>query len=295
MINYISLGVEIEFIKITRMKYNFNICRFESIFKGYNVQIPLILFLNVFILEVNAQMRSACFWVEGAVHNEDNSKAIDIVQSRANAFIFEGKHDDYYKWKLKKYREHQRVFNSFSKKIESVGNENEKDSLRLLQKKRSYEMRKIENPYPRHDYVVLIKPSFAPTCGFAVDKDKIVYMNITKYKLKKMKVWYKVESSTVVVPQEICSATRSMMDNIVNSAVVSTDGRRILDGTTFSVIVGRHPTHMVSSKETGDVIRKAAIELLQSICDAAKNNNVSVINAQLQEIKRLESIYHGLR
>ena len=256
-----------------------------------------VLLLLVFVFDMKAQMPSPRFYSEGAVHDEDFSLGVDWVQARANAFIYEGKHDKFYKWEFKKYHKKKQEYKAFSKKIESIHNEGKRDSLYTLYKYKSQSDRsiKVTNPYPRHNYVVIIAPSFSPTCGFAVGKEKLIYMEMAKHNLQKPNGKYKVTSLATEVQPELCKALRSLMDNIVNSARVSTNSLRTLDGITYNIIVGNHPTHMVSSNITNNKTKGAVLELLQKLCDAAKNNDADIIKAQLPEIQRLDSIYYELR
>ncbi len=140
----------------------------------------------------------------------------------------------------------------------------------------------------------MIRPSFKPTVGFAVDKDKIVFMSYFLKDPKKPDSKIEIRPTTTEVSQDFCQAFRSLMDNITNSARVSNRGANTLDGTTYSIITGFLPTHMVSTKDSGDPTKKAVLELVQKICDAARNNDASAVNAQLQETKRLEAIYKEL-
>lgn len=259
------------------------------------LKVAFFALVSLFSFDVYAQSPSPRFMAEGAVHDEIFTGGIDLAQARANAFIYEGKHDDYFKFekraglKLKKKRK------SLYAKVKLEDEDDRKDVI--CEKIELYKQKKglLKNPFPMHRYVVIIKPSFKPVVGFAVDEDKLVFMSSSMKNPKNPNSKIIISSSTTKVSPEWCQALRELMENIINSAKVSDRGFNILDGTSYYVIAGPMPTHMVSSGGTGEASRKAATELFQKICDAAKNNDDVAICAQLQEIKRLSAVYQELR
>ncbi len=255
--------------------------------------VALFAFVSVFSPELHAQSTSSRFWAEGAVHDESFTVGYDAIQACANAFIYEGKHDEYFKFERRAWHKKRKKYKSLSARI----SEDEDDRKDIIREKIEQYMQKkgqLQNPYPLHGYVVMIRPSFKPTVGFAVDKDKIVFMSYFLKDPKKPDSKIEIRPTTTEVSQDFCQAFRSLMDNITNSARVSNRGANTLDGTTYSIITGFLPTHMVSTKDSGDPTKKAVLELVQKICDAARNNDASAVNAQLQETKRLEAIYKEL-
>jgi hypothetical protein len=86
------------------------------------------------------------------------------------------------------------------------------------------------------------------------------------------------------------------MDNIVESAKLTYDLPKVLDGTTYSIIDGHFPCYMVKSyggSRNND--EGAACRLLEKLAEAAKQKDAATINAQLEEIKRLDAIYSALK
>jgi len=234
-----------------------------------------------------AQSSNSRFVAEGAVH-EDLEE--DRVQTRANAFIYEGKYEEYRKWKLQIKKESQKMYKAFKKKTKKTEDEDVRDSLYEEHKRKSYNLVYQPNPYPKHGYVVIIRPSFAHTRGFAVEKDKVVYMD---YALTDeiMNV------SATEISEDVCKALRSLMDNIVESARLTHDLDGTIDGTFYYIIVGAYPTHMVKSHGGGGRNNEegAACRLLEKLSEAAKQKDAATINAQLEEIKRLDAFYSALK
>lgn len=252
--------------------------------------VALFVFAIIFAPELHAQSHSSRFWAVGAVHDESFTVGYDLIQARANAFIYEGKHDEYFKFERLAWHKRRKKYKSLSAKI----SEDEDDRKDIIREKIEQYMQKkglLKNPFPMHRYVVIIEPSFKPVVGFAVDEDKLVFMSSSMKKNKKPNSKIIISSSTVKVSQEWCQSLRGLMDNIVNSAKVSNSGSNTLDGTSYYVITGPMPTHMVSSKNTSEPV----VVLLQKICDAAKNNDEAAIGALLLEIKRLSAVYQELR
>ena len=102
--------------------------------------------------------------------------------------------------------------------------------------------------------------------------------------------------SATEISEDVCMALRSLMDNIVESAKLTYDWPKVLDGTTYSIIDGHFPCYMVKShggsrnNEEG-----AACRLLEKLSEAAKQKDAATINAQLEEIKRLDAFYSALK
>ena len=246
--------------------------------------------------ETSAQNKGIRFLAEPAFHDELHHYGyVDAFQARANAFVFEGKHDEYFKWEKQLRRKAQRAYKAVQKKMKKTKDEDVRDSLFCIYKEQYSRRNQLANPYPRHNYVVIIRPSFSPTCGFAVEKDKLVYMGIVKSDLKKSSIKFDVNASDTDVSQEFAEAMRSLMDNIVYSASVSDRMYTTLDGTTYDILTGPFPTHMVKSEGGGNNDEGAVCHLLEKLCEAAKNNDSQAINAQLSETKRLDAIYRALR
>ena len=241
-----------------------------------------------------AQSPSPRFTAEGAVHDEIFTDGFDLTQARANAFIYEGKHDEYFKFAKRAWLKLKKKRKSLYAKVKVEDEDDRKDII--CEKIEQYKQKKglQKNPFSRHRYVVIIEPSSKPTVGFAVDEDKLVFMSSSTKNPKKPNSKIIISSSTTKVSPEWCEALRDLMDNVVVSARVSNNGSNALDGTTYYVIAGPMPTHMVSSGSTGEASRKAATELFQKIGDAAKNNDEAAIGALLHEIKRLNAVYQEL-
>ena len=125
--------------------------------------------------ETSAQNKGIRFLAEPAFHDElQHYGYVDAFQARANAFVFEGKHDEYFKWEKQMRRKAQRAYKAVQKKMKKTKDEDIRDSLFCIYKEQHSRRNQPANPYPRHNYVVIIRPSFSPTCGFAVEKDKLV-------------------------------------------------------------------------------------------------------------------------
>lgn len=254
-----------------------------------------LMLVNFFSFEMSAQNPSPRFMAEPAVHDRGFGFGSDLVQARADAFIFEGKCKEYYKWEYKRYQQNRQEYKSFCKKAKSIKDEDARDSLYSLYKQQSQEKKSVQNPYPRHNYVVMITPSLNPTCGFAVENDQLVYLEITNLDPKKPDAKCNVLTSDTEVSPELCKTMRSLMDNIVNSAIVTDRRSKRMDGSTYSIITGPFPTHMVKSYGGGQNAEAAVCSLLERLCKAAKNKDATAINAELSEIQRLSSIYQKLR
>ena len=234
-----------------------------------------------------AQSSNSRFVAEAAVHEYLEE---DRVQTRANAFIYEGKFEEYRKWQLHIKKENRKMEEAHKKKMKKIKDEDVRDSIHEEYRRKHYNLVYQPSPYPKHDYVVIIRPSFAHTRGFAVEKDKVVYMDYTLTD-EIMNV------SATEASEDVCKALRSLMDNIVESARLTHDLDGTLDGTFYYIIVGPWPpTHMVKShggsrnNEEG-----AACRLLEKLSEAAKQKDAATINAQLEEIKRLDAFYSALK
>ena len=233
-----------------------------------------------------AQSSNSRFVAEGAVHEYLEE---DRVQTRANAFIYEGKFEEYRKWQLQIKKESRKMEEAHKKKMKKIKDEDVRDSLYEEYKRQRYNFVYQPCPYPQHEYVVIIRPTLKPTRGFAVEKDKVVYMDYTQPNAI-------MNVSATEVSEDVCKALRSLMDNIVESAKLTYDGPKVLDGTTYSIIDGHFPCYMVKShggsrnNEEG-----AACRLLEKLSEAAKQKDAATINAQLEEIKRLDAFYSPLK
>ena len=234
-----------------------------------------------------AQSSNSRFVAEGAVHEYLEE---DRVQARANAFIYEGKFEEYRKWHLHIKKESRKMEEAFKKKMKKIKDEDVRDSLYEEYKRQRYNFVYQPCPYPQHEYVVIIRPTLKPTRGFAVEKDKVVYMDYNKLESGPLNI------SATEISEDVCMALRSLMDNIVESAKLTYDGPKVLDGTTYSIIDGHFPCYMVKShggsrnNEEG-----AACRLLEKLSEAAKQKDAATINAQLEEIKRLDAFYSALK
>ena len=228
-----------------------------------------------------AQSSNSRFVAEGAVHEYLEE---DRVQARANAFIYEGKFEEYRKWQLHIKKESRKMEEAHKKKMKKIKDEDVRDSLYEEYKRQRYDFVYQPCPYPQHDYVVIIRPSFEPTRGFAVEKDKVIYMDYAKSKSA-----LSMNVSETEASEEVCKALKSLMDNIMESAKFTLEPPKILDGTSYDIIDGGFPCYMVTS-HGGDVCK-----LLEKLSEAAKQKDTSAINAQLEEIKRLNAIYAALK
>ena len=79
------------------------------------------------------------------------------------------------------------------------------------------------------------------------------------------------------------------------SARITDDIPRVFDGSTYNIIRGHFPTHMVESRGGGNSDEGAVCCLLEKVCEAAKSKDAATINAQLKEIKRLDAVYSALK
>ena len=234
-----------------------------------------------------AQSSNSRFVAVGAVHEYIEK---DKVQARANAFIYEGKFEEYRKWQMQIRKEKKKLEKPYKKRMKKTEDEDVRDSLHEVYRRQHYDLSHQSSPYPKHDYVVIIRPSFEPIRGFAVEKDKVVYMD---YAISKPSPSMNV--SATEVSEDVCKALRSLMDNIVESARVTHDLDGRFDGTYYDIIVGAYPTHMVKSHGGGNNEEGAACRLLEKLSEAAKQKDAATINAQLEEIKRLDAFYSALK
>ncbi|MBO7099240.1 MAG: hypothetical protein J6W21_05175, partial [Bacteroidaceae bacterium] len=173
------------------------------------------------------------------------------------------------------------------KRMKKIKDEDVKDSLDEIYRRQRRDLSRQPNPFPKYNYVVIIKPPFEPLYyGFAVEKEKLVYITWTVGGL---------ESSTIEISAEVAKAMRSLIDNITLSARITDDIPRVFDGSTYDIIRGHFPTHMVESRGGGNSDEGAVCCLLERLCEAAKSNDMATINAQLKEIKRLDAVYGALK
>ena len=172
--------------------------------------------------------------------------------------------------------------------MKKIKDEDVKDSLDEIYKHQRRELSRQPNPYPKYNYVVIIKPPFEPLYyGFAVEKEKLVYITWTVGGL---------ESSTIEISAEVAKAMRSLIDNITLSARITDDIPIVFDGSTYNIIRGHFPTHMVESRGGGTTNEEGAVcRLLEKLCEAGKGKDATTINAQLKEIKRLSAVYGALK
>ena len=233
-----------------------------------------------------AQSSNSRFVAEAAVHEYLEE---DRVQTRANAFIYEGKFEEYRKWQLHIKKESRKMEEAHKKKMKKIKDEDVRDSLYEDYKRQRYNFVYQPCPYPQHEYVVIIRPTLKPTRGFAVEKDKVVYMDYNKLELGPLNI------SATEISEDVCKALKSLMDNIVESARVTHDLDGRFDGTYYDIIVGAYPTHMVKSHGGRNNEEGAACRLLEKLSEAAKQKDAATINAQLEEIKRLDAFYSALK
>ena len=262
--------------------------------KTHILAIALGLFLTFALVEKGcAQKKGIRFLIRPAVHEY---LEIDAMQERANAFMFEGKFDEYRKWELENRKKGRQLEKAYKKKTKKTEDEDVKDSLYSDYKQQCHELYRQPNPYPKYKYVVIIKPPFVPAYhGFAVEKDKLIYM-VANYKSKKANAGVVVKASTMDISLEVAEAMRSLIDNITLSARITDDVPIRFDGSTYDIIRGYFPTHMVESDGGGTNDEEGAVcRLLERLCEAAKSNDVATINAQLSDIKRLDAVYSALK
>ncbi len=231
-----------------------------------------------------AQEKGIRFLVKPAVHEYMET---DREQELANAFMYEGKFDKYRKWEIQSRDKIQKMEKERIEKMRKIKDEDVKDSLDEIYRRQRRDLSRQPNPFPKYNYVVIIKPPFEPLYyGFAVEKEKLVYITWTVGGL---------ESSTIEISAEVAKAMRSLIDNITLSARITDDIPIVFDGSTYDIIRGHFPTHMVESRGGGNSDEGAVCCLLERLCEAAKSNDMATINAQLKEIKRLDAVYGALK
>lgn len=262
--------------------------------KNYSLLSALLVLMFFTPSKMNAQEDVPRFDVEAAFHDVWPSAGIDVIQARANAFVFEGKYDEYMKWELQRYLKSKRQYDKMGKKIGACNDEDEKDSLQSLRKRLSYESRMQKNPYPRHNYVVTIEPSFKPHCSFAVEKDTLVYMEYAKGKQKKGKQ-FAVTSQAMAAPEEFCTALRYLMERMTYTARIREEPSRTMDGTRYKVLVGPFPTHIVSVHSPRGKNGEALRALFNNISEAAKMQDAAALQSLLPEVKRFDALYDKLK
>ena len=252
----------------------------------------VLLFFNP--LMTNAQEEVPRFEAEAAFHNMRIPLDYDVVQAKADAVVFEGKHDEYFKWERCQYQERRKLSKKYGKKLKACKNDGDRDSIHDILRSKSNEIRDLKNPYPRHDYVVMIEPSFERHCSFAVEKDTLVFMEYAKSKQKKAKQ-IAVTSQAMAAPEEFCTAFRHLMERMTYTARIREEPSRMLDGTNYKVLVGPYPTHIVSvhshSGKNGEALRA----LFNNISEAAKMQDVAALQSLLPEVKRFGALYDKLK
>ncbi|MBR6171252.1 MAG: hypothetical protein IKQ51_11230 [Bacteroidaceae bacterium] len=243
-----------------------------------------LLLLFTLAAGARAQEKGIRFLVKPAVHEYMET---DREQELANAFMYEGKFDKYRKWEIQSRDKFRKMDKAHRKKMKKIKDEDVKDSLDEIYRRQRRDLSRQPNPYPKYNYVVIIKPPFEPLYyGFAVEKEKLVYITWTVGGL---------ESSTIEISAEVAKAMRSLIDNITLSARITDDIPRVFDGSTYNIIRGHFPTHMVESHGDGNSDEGAVCCLLEKVCEAAKSKDAATINAQLKEIKRLDAVYSALK
>ena len=243
-----------------------------------------LLLLFTLAAGARAQEKGIRFLVKPAVHEYMET---DREQELANAFMYEGKFDKYRKWEIQSRDKIQKMEKERIEKMRKIKDEDVKDSLYEIYRRQLHDLSRQPNPYPKYNYVAIIKPPFEPLYyGFAVEKEKLVYITWTVGGL---------ESSTIEISAEVAKAMRSLIDNITLSARITDDIPRVLDGSTYNIIRGHFPTHMVESHGGGNSDEGAVCCLLEKVCEAAKSKDAATINAQLKEIKRLDAVYSALK
>ena len=231
-----------------------------------------------------AQEKGIRFLVKPAVHEYLET---DEKQELANVFMYEGKFDKYRKWEIQSRDKFRKMDKAHRKKMKKIKDEDVKDSLDEIYRRQRRDLSRQPNPFPKYNYVVIIKPPFEPLYyGFAVEKEKLVYITWTVGGL---------ESSTIEISADVAKAMRSLIDNITLSARITDDIPRVLDGSTYNIIRGHFPTHMLESHGGGNSDEGAVCCLLEKVCEAAKSKDAATINAQLKEIKRLDAVYSALK
>ncbi len=199
-----------------------------------------------------AQEKGIRFLVKPAVHEYMET---DREQELANAFMYEGKFDKYRKWEIQSRDKIQKMEKERIEKMRKIKDEDVKDSLYEIYRRQLHDLSRQPNPYPKYNYVAIIKPPFEPLYyGFAVEKEKLVYITWTVGGL---------ESSTIEISAEVAKAMRSLIDNITLSARITDDIPRVFDGSTYNIIRGHFPTHMVESHGGGNSDEGAVCCLLE--------------------------------
>lgn len=243
-----------------------------------------LLLLFTLAAGARAQEKGIRFLVKPAVHEYLET---DEKQELANVFMYEGKFDKYRKWEIQSRDKFRKMDKAHRKKMKKIKDEDVKDSLDEIYRRQRRDLSRQPNPFPKYNYVVIIKPPFEPLYyGFAVEKEKLVYIT-----------WIVggLESSTIEISAEVAKAMRSLIDNITLSARITDDIPRVFDGSTYNIIRGHFPTHMVESHGGGNSDEGAVCCLLEKVCEAAKSKDAATINAQLKEIKRLDAVYSALK
>ena len=242
--------------------------------------------------EARAQEKGIRFLVKPAVHEYMET---DREQELANAFMYEGKFDKYRKWEIQSRDKIQKMEKERIEKMRKIKDEDVKDSLYEIYRRQLHDLSRQPNPFPKYNYVVIIKPPFVPAYhGFAIEKDKLIYM-VVNYKSKKADAGFVVKASIIEISPEVAEAMRSLIDNITLSARITDDIPRVFDGSTYDIIRGHFPTHMVESHGGGNSDEGAVCCLLEKVCEAAKSKDAATITAQLKEIKRLDAVYSALK
>lgn len=243
-----------------------------------------LLLLFTLAAGARAQEKGIRFLVKPAVHEYLET---DEKQELVNAFMYEGKFDKYRKWEIQSRDKFRKMDKAHRRKMKKIKDEDVKDSLDEIYRRQRRDLSRQPNPFPKYNYVVIIKPPFEPLYyGFAVEKEKLVYITWTVGGL---------ESSTIEISAEVAKAMRSLIDNITLSARITDDIPRVFDGSTYDIIRGHFPTHMVESRGGGNNDEGAVCCLLEKVCEAAKSKDAATINAQLKEIKRLDAVYSALK
>lgn len=243
-----------------------------------------LLLLFTLAAGARAQEKGIRFLVKPAVHEYLET---DEKQELANVFMYEGKFDKYRKWEIQSRDKFRKMDKAHRKKMKKIKDEDVKDSLDEIYRRQRRDLSRQPNPFPKYNYVVIIKPPFEPLYyGFAVEKEKLVYITWTVGGL---------ESSTIEISAEVAKAMRSLIDNITLSARITDDIPIVFDGSTYNIIRGHFPTHMVESHGGGNSDEGAVCCLLEKVCEAAKSKDAATINAQLKEIKRLDAVYSALK
>ena len=262
--------------------------------KNYSLLSALLVLMFIIPSKMNAQEDVPRFYVEAAFHDVWPSAGIDVIQARANAFVFEGKYDEYMKWEIQNYQKRRKLWKKldkkYGKKMTACKDEDDRDSISdiLIHKKR--EISRVNNPYPRHNYVVMIEPSFEPHCSFAVEKDTLVYMEYAKGKQKKSKQ-FAVTSQAMSAPEEFCTALRHLMERMTYTARIREEPSRTMDGTRYKVLVGPYPTHIVSVHSPRGKNGEALRALFNNISEAAKKQDAAALQSLLPEVKRFDALY----